>query len=76
VQSTDYNIDLPAHWAPFVFYGDATGMDDDDIAMATREINEHTQDGYVFVEAALDDTWHGPYRRLLCVMAEYTLAQR
>jgi len=69
-------VELPAAWASLIFYGDDSGLDEAEIAKANREIEAYAHDGFIFVDADLEHTFHGRYDRRMYVMVDYVIAER
>jgi len=70
----------PAHWASYVINGDASGIDDADIAACDAWVLRHAVDGWQVFDA---DTENGPFFAHSsdagvrdCDILEYTLLRR
>ena len=60
-------VELPAAWASPIFNGDDSGLDEAEVAKANREIEAYAHDGYVFVDADLEHTFHSRFGRHMYV---------
>lgn len=63
-------VELPAVWAPYIFYGDGSGLTDTDIGLADREVGSLTDAGLMIVDMSDEVGW-GSYNGLGCEVAVY-----
>jgi hypothetical protein len=66
----------PAHWASYVVYGDASGIDDSDIAACDAWLLRQAVDGWQVVDVDMENASFAhtnDARTLACNVAEYTL---